>query len=175
MKTGSLSDLLTLELSSPKIGLFDPSDAIDHWMITPSGRRRKLCYKRRIATETGTSQSAAPKEQLTQGEFLIATKMESVLVEQEPPNLSEGTPPTLSDLDACIIEQEQDSDINTDKPLESSPPEQVFAEEHHNHGECSDRDSDSDYDSGIDEDEPMEMSQQEVERNLLSFRVEYQK
>ncbi|XP_060563157.1 uncharacterized protein LOC132722652 [Ruditapes philippinarum] len=131
----------------------------------------------------------------TQGEFLIATKMqqpaipkeqesellsdnpteESVLVEQEPPNLPEGTPPTLSDLDACIIEQEQDSDINTDKPLESSPPEQVYAEEHHNHGECSDGDSDSDYDSGIDEDEPMEMSQQEVERNLLSFSVEYQK
>lgn len=35
----------------------------------------------------------------------------------------------MAHIDACIIEQEQDSDINTDKPLESSPPEQVFAEE----------------------------------------------
>ncbi|XP_053408320.1 uncharacterized protein LOC128559788 [Mercenaria mercenaria] len=46
----TLNDLTVVVLESPDIEQFNPDPAIQYWMMTPSGRKRRLQYERAATT-----------------------------------------------------------------------------------------------------------------------------
>lgn len=53
-----LNDCLLIKLQSPAISEFDPKEAVDKWMLSPSGQRRRHCYlrKKKAQKETDTNE-----------------------------------------------------------------------------------------------------------------------
>eukprot|EP00105_Crassostrea_gigas_P030605 XP_011452989.1 PREDICTED: uncharacterized protein LOC105346190 [Crassostrea gigas] len=61
-----LNDLMLIRLQSPSIAEFDPNPAIDRWMISPTGQKRRFHYRRikkPITNETGTVQIDSESEE----------------------------------------------------------------------------------------------------------------
>ncbi|XP_071142824.1 zinc finger protein 862-like [Mytilus edulis] len=69
LNNSTLDTLMSVQLQSPSIEEFNPDAAIKDWLITPSGRKRKVCYSSKTKVpvtedQPGTSHTEQPVPQV---------------------------------------------------------------------------------------------------------------
>ncbi|XP_023932929.1 zinc finger protein 862-like [Lingula anatina] len=172
LQTSNLNDILVVETCSPPVEEFDPKNSIDHWMVTPSGRRRRVGYTRpKPLSSASTSRECDMNPIETEPESLPSTSRESdsdlISIETEPETL----PSTSREPGLISIETEPESlpSISREsEPLLSNMPRVAESDEEEGEMEEDLPDTAGDsYDSDYYSEE--EITEAEVNKNLAIY------
>ncbi|XP_062595414.1 putative uncharacterized protein DDB_G0271982 [Saccostrea cucullata] len=138
-----LNDCLMIKLQSPAISEFDPKEAVDRWMLSPTGQKRRFGYQRKRAQQE-------EKERQTERENEREDEREN---ERENEIDNEGEDETENERED-ERENKRVRDVNSEREIESEE------------SECYSESEESDYEQDEVENE------REIRKLVLEMEVE---
>ncbi|XP_065932437.1 clumping factor B [Magallana gigas] len=120
MSSKTLSELMTIKTESPAIDNFDPTEAVNLWMLNPSGRKRRPNFCRGKQLQSG-AQKRKRNPETENDTTTVAEKDTSTEVEKDTTaKTGKDTSAEMDDPeDTQDIESEYEEDTETDSDIEA--------------------------------------------------------